>query len=1168
MTEATQKTIRGGVPANPTLACPPFPTYVERLRWWAVHEPTSRAFAFTRDGVTDEDVTTFERLEFLVRRTAAVLQDVARPGDRVLNLCSPGVHFQASLYAPLFAEQVVVPFVLPRPGQSPATLAAVIGRVRPATLLVTSDDIATIDAVKEAIPALEDIRVIVTDELPDEVASTWREVVPDPDGLACISLTSGSTSIPQCVMRTHRGLLNTLDTHPEIVSQDRSPRLALGAPHTMAGIAQSLPVVHAGAPTIFMSISDVLAHPVGWLRALARPGVRGGGTGNHIMDLCVRAVTEDEKKDIDLSRVEGMVVVGEETQLPACRRFAEAFAVCGFSFDRFLCAYGMSEASGISFPPLGQGLLLTTLSREALEVGRVEIVPENSPKSRTVLSQGQPLPSQSVRVVDPVTCVECPPNRVGEIWVSGPTVASGYWDQPKETERTFHAHIAGTGEGPFLRTGDLGFLLDGNLYVIDRVKDVVIIRGRNLSPGDIEGHMRAAHPDLVGHGGVACGIKVDGDERLLVVQETLASTAERYAEMSRAVRTAVARELGVQPHDVVLLPAGSLPRTESGKVQRAETRRQYEGGVLPALYQETRDDRNPGESVDGAAPSEVEEMILDIWRRVLGHESISIHDSFASVGGDSFSAMRVLAGIRRAGFSLSVNDLWRGETVAELARLVRPDDADRDDAERVVGPHEPVALTVGQSQILRTFNPVHVRHTMISSVVAPTEPLDVDILRAAIDTVVAAHEGLRTRFENDGGVVRPVMQERVETPLLQVVDLSENGAAFEQRLAGEISAARGRISFEHGPVVQCLFIRSDNPATCRFVAVVHHLVSDALSIQIVLEDIETAYRAIASGDAPRIVRTTSPGEYARQLDEYIHSPQYAADLTFWEGDAEVTEISEIPAPLWPVLPSARPSRARVAMRTILRVPGMRPIAYALYTRLRQQPGSRVTFGHVLEADTSTRLLDAAAQQSISPVAVIVYALTQAVYRVAGSTEQRHVIVGYGRAPVRPETDLSRTVSMFTANYPLAFHIEPYVSRVDALRAVKRRLESVPTGGLAGALPSVGSRTTSVTEPEDGVPRLTINFQGTFSTVGAGLFARPPVPQIRREMRIDTSGNPDIWIHCRVRDRCISFDIRHPVALYSPSLVDRLIATSMDELRDLEAELLRDRVAPVDVHGRV
>ena len=756
-------------PTGTPRACPPLPTYVERLRWWAAHEPTGRALAFTRDGVTDEDVTTFERLEFLARRTAAVLQNVGRPGDRVLNLCSPGVHFQASLYAPMFAEQVVVPFVLPRPGQSPATLAAVLGRVRPAALLVTSADVATLEGIKEAIPTLDDIRVIVTDELPDEVASDWREVVPDPESLACLILTSGSTAIPQCVMRTHRSLVDTLGSRPEFMSQDRSPRVAVGAPHTMAGITQSLPVVHAGAPTTFMSIADVLAHPVAWLRAISRPGVWGGGTGNHILDLCVRTVTEDEKRTIDLSRVDIMVVVGEETHLSATRRFAEAFAVCGFRFDRFACSYGMSEASGISFTPLDQSLRLTTLSREALQAGRVEIVPEGSPASRTVVAQGKLLSGQIVRIIDPATCVECPPNTVGEIWASGPTVANGYWDQPEETERTFHAHIAGTGEGPFLRTGDLGFLLDGNLYVIDRVKDVIIIRGRNLSPGDIEGHMRTVHPDLVGHAGAACGIKMDGEERLLLVQEVLVTTIESYADISRAVRASVAREFGVQPYDVVLVPAGSLPRTESGKAQRGEARRRYEARELPVLYQSSLDETAADEAVDEVAPSEVEAIILAIWRRVLDRQAITVHHSFGAVGGDSVSAMRVLAGIRQAGFSLAVNDFWRAETVAELARLVR-----RDEPDPAARPDEPVALTMGQCQIFRTFAPARIRYSFITCVLVPTEVLDVEVLRTAIDSVVAAHEGLRTTFENDGGVVRPMLREQVDTPLLRVVELPEN----------------------------------------------------------------------------------------------------------------------------------------------------------------------------------------------------------------------------------------------------------------------------------------------------------------------------------------------------------------------------------------------------------
>jgi acyl-CoA synthetase (AMP-forming)/AMP-acid ligase II len=1142
--------------ANAPITCPPLPTYVERLRWWAAHDPAGRAFAFTHDGVTDEDVTTFERLEFLARRTAAVLQDGGSPGDRVLNLCSPGVHFQASLYAPMFAEQVVVPFVLPRPGQSPATLAAVLGRVRPAALLVTAADVATLDGIREAIPALEGIRVIVTDDLPDEVASNWREVVPDPDDLACLILTSGSTSIPQCVMRTHRRLIDTLGFRPELMSRDRSPRIAVGAPHTMAGITQSLPVVHVGAPTTFMSFADVLAHPVAWLRAISRPGVWGGGTGNHILDLCVRTVTEDEKRTIDLSHVEILVVVGEETHLSATQRFAEAFAICGFSFDRFACSYGMTEGSGISFTPLEQSLRLTTFSREALQVGRVETVPEGSPASRTVVAQGKLLSGQTVRIVEPTTRLECPPNRVGEIWVSGPTVANGYWDQPEETEHTFHARLAGTGEGPFLRTGDLGFLLDGNLYVIDRVKDVIIIRGRNLSPGDIEGQMRTVHPDLTGHAGAACAIRVDGEERLLLVQELSTATSEGYADISRAMRASVAREFGVQPYDVVLVPAGSLPRTESGKAQRGETRRRYEARALPVLYQSSVAEIEGGEAIDDVAPSEVEGIILAIWRRVLGRQTITVYDSFGAVGGDSISAMRVLAGIRQAGFSLAVNDFWRAETVAALARMVR-----RDEPDPVARPDEPVALTIGQCQIFRAFAPGRIRHTFITCVLIPTEVLDADILRAAIDSVVAAHEGLRTTFENDGGVVRTVLGKRVDRPLLRIVELPENVEVDrELLLAEEASTARARISIEQGPLVQCVLLRNDDPTACRFVIAAHHLVTDALSMQILLEDIESAYRSLAAGNTPHVVRTTSLGEYGRQLEEYIRSHEYVADLAFWEGDAEVTRITEVAAPPWPFPQPRWSSRVDMAARMAVRVLGMRRIASALFGRLRRpQVHDRLTLEHVLEPVTSTGLLEAAAHLSVPPPAVVVYALTRAVYRLTGSTDQRHMIVGHGRAPVRPETDLSRTVSLFRTTYPFALHLDPDAPVVDELHAVQRRLESIPRGGLAAALTSVGSRSTPATVPDD-VPHLVINFQGSYSKGEAGLFAVVSDPRTSDQARVATSGLPMIWVHCNVRDGCIGFACHHNVARYSVSMVDQLIATVMDELRHVEAALTRDPVA--------
>jgi hypothetical protein len=781
-----------------------------------------------------------------------------------------------------------------------------------------------------------------------------------------------------------------------------------------------------------------------------------------------------------------------------------------------------------------------------------------------VFAQGKPVTGQTVRIVDPSTRVECPSKRVGEIWVSGPGVALGYWDQPEETERTFHARIAESEEGPFLRTGDLGFLLDGYLYVIGRVKDVIIIRGRNLSPGDIETHMRSVHPDLAGLACVACSIKVDDEERLLLVQEMPAGTAERYREIDLAVRTSVAREFGVQPYDFVLVPAGSLPRTESGKAQRAEIRRRYEDGELLALYQASVNETTTSQSVDDAAVSAVEAIILDIWRRVLGRQTITVHDSFGAAGGDSVSAMRVLAGIRQAGFNLAVNDFWRAETVAALARIVRR--YDTDPAGQSDGCPE---LTLAQRQMFALPHPRRLRDNIVDSTSVPAEVLDVDILRAAIDSVVAAHEGLRTTFENDAGIVRPVLRDRFETPILRIVDLPKDVAQEGPvLLAREISGARARISFEHGPLMQCVFVCGDDATSSRFVIVAHHLVTDGLSMQILLEDIEAAYRALAAGGTPHFVRTTSLGEYARHVEEYIGSPQYDADLAFWEDDAEVVKITAVVPPSWPFPPPGQPVRIGGAKRMLVRVPGVRRIGSRLLRRWRRPADvDRFTLAHMLEPDISTSLLEAAAELSIPPPALAVYALTHAVYHLTGGTDQRHGIVGHGRAPVRPETDLSRTVCMFAAIYPLTFHIDPGASAVDALRSVQRRLESVPTGGLAAALALAGSRSIPLTESDDGTPRLIINFQGSFSASKENLFTITSSRLPSEDVSVASTRVPMIWVHCNVRDGCIRFSFRHNVELYSVSMVDQLIATVMDELRDLEAELLRDRVAPVDVHGR-
>jgi acyl-CoA synthetase (AMP-forming)/AMP-acid ligase II len=351
----------------------------------------------------------------------------------------------------------------------------------------------------------------------------------------------------------------------------------------MGLIGGLLLAVYRGAPCWLMSPVALLQDPLRWLRAISRYRAEASGGPNFAYDLCVQRTTPEQRAALDLSNWIVAAIGSEPISHRTLERFAEAFEPAGFRPEVFYPCYGLAEATvfvtgGLrSAPPA-----VRHLDSAALEQGRA-IPAAGDPGARTLVGCGRPWLDQQVRIVDPESRLPRADGVVGEIWVAGPSVARGYWNRPTETEETFRARLADTGAGPYLRTGDLGFVQDGELFVTGRIKDVIVIRGRNHYPQDIEATVQAAHPGLRPGCGAAFEVAREGQTRLVVVQEV--DRRFRQADAAQAIgdiRQAVAERHELQVYDVVLLEYGSIPKTSSGKVRRASCRADYESGGLRA----------------------------------------------------------------------------------------------------------------------------------------------------------------------------------------------------------------------------------------------------------------------------------------------------------------------------------------------------------------------------------------------------------------------------------------------------------------------------------------------------------------------------------------------------------------------------------------------------------
>jgi len=548
------------------------------------------------DGEQVEEHVTYGELDGRARSIAARLQELVRPGEPVLLLQAPGLDYVAALFGCLFAGAVAVPAYPPRKNRAAAGLAALAADAGAAAALVSREVVARLDDAAEASVAPV-LQWVVTDDGDPASADEWREPPLDGLSLALLQYTSGSTGSPRGVMLTHANLLHNLTAFHDAHGSGRHTRGVSWLPpyHDMGLIGGLLSPVYGGFPMVLMSPFAFMERPGRWLRAITRYSATLSGGPNFAYDLCARKVVPEERVGLDLRSWTVAVNGAEPIRAETLERFVAAFGPCGFRRKAFYPSYGLAEATLVATGghPSAEPVTIR-VDAAALERNEIVAADPESRSARTLVGCGRPLAGR-VAIVDPESGQPCPSGRVGEIWLQSSSVAAGYWKRAEETERTFGATLAGSGS--FLRTGDLGAVSDGELFVTGRIKDVLVVDGRNLYAGDIELLAEVSVAGVRRGCSAAFAVEVGGRERPVVVLEAEAVTD--IAGTAYAVRRAVAKELGVTLHSVVFVRPGGVQKTSSGKVRRPDCRAAYIDGLLDALgiWQEP---------VDAAAPPAAE----------------------------------------------------------------------------------------------------------------------------------------------------------------------------------------------------------------------------------------------------------------------------------------------------------------------------------------------------------------------------------------------------------------------------------------------------------------------------------------------------------------------------------------------------------------------------------
>lgn len=567
-------------------------TLVDILRKRASEQPDKRAYTFLVDGDSEEEHLTYGELDQRAQAIAAVLQDHGAEGQRVLLLYPPGLEYVAGFLGCLYAGAVAVPAYPPDPSRLNRTLPRLQAMVRDGDVkvaLATSPILMMAQFIFQQAPDLAALDWIATDQIDAGSTAGWREPDISSDTLAFLQYTSGSTREPRGVMLSHFNLMynSSLIRNAFELTEKDIGAIWLPPYHDMGLIGGVLQPAYLGVTCVLMSPLDFLKRPMRWLEAISRYGATISGGPNFAYDLCVRKAQPEHLVSLDLSQWSIAFNGAEPVRAETIDRFAEKFAPCGFRREAFYPCYGLAEATLFvsggqrAAPPLTLDLDKVALTRGEVVVADGETAVTNS---ITLVGCGTNLPGQEIRIIDPDTRQPTPVGQVGEIWVSGPSVASGYWHKPAESEHTFGGHLAASGDGPYLRTGDLGFLQQGQLYVGGRLKDLIIIDGLNHYPQDIEQTVEACHPAV--RPGCTAAFSVDGagTELLIITAEVdPRKAASSGDEIAAVIRQSVAANHDLRTHDVVLLKARSIPKTSSGKIQRHACKAGYLDGTLEHL---------------------------------------------------------------------------------------------------------------------------------------------------------------------------------------------------------------------------------------------------------------------------------------------------------------------------------------------------------------------------------------------------------------------------------------------------------------------------------------------------------------------------------------------------------------------------------------------------------
>jgi len=876
-------------------------TIIDLLRFRAATQPNQIAYRFLADGEEERASLTYGELDRRARQIAAELQTISAVGQRALLLDSSELDFIIAFFGCLCAGVTAVPIYAPRLNKKGnARVESVVADAQPSVVLTAGSGSPAIrDLVTASVG--EHVKWIDTNALPNR-GDLWIPSALSGTDTAFLQYTSGSTANPKGVMVSHANILHNEEMIQKAFGTGPGSTIVGWLPlyHDMGLIGTVLQPLFAGVPCILMSPVAFLQRPLRWLQAIARYQATTSGGPNFAYELCMRKIRPEDRSGLDLSSWRVAFNGAEPVRLETLNRFAAQFADCGFRREAFVPCYGLAE--GTLFVSGGLEPNGVTAVHHGANGGPTNGAKTSRQGEKMLVACGRPPAKQEVRILSPDSLQPCFNGQVGEIWIKGPSVAQGYWRKPKETEETFNAQIPGTAEGPFLRTGDLGFLSNGHLFITGRLKDLLIIRGQNYYPQDIELTVEQSHPVLQPGSGAAFSVEIEGEERLVVVQEVAVTKGQETAickdrdndnldALIKLISRNIVAQHEQQPYGVVLIRKGTIPKTSSGKIQRHACKDAFLRKDL-AVLREWPERESPEATSQGSTSgkrqrptlSELAPWLVAEIARIKGidQERVDLQQPFTAYGLDSLDAIEFAHKLHTEfEVEVEVSEFFADSAIADVVQRATGTLQTRV-SRRATGRPASYPLSYGQRALwfVHQTAPDSAGYNL-SRVIRIATNLDVDALRLAFQALVDRHPCLRT-----------IVVETAGEPVQQVAEKAEvSFEYFDARDWSQVELEKGLVqqsqrpfSLTLGPLFRTvLYARSEKEYLLH--VAVHHMVADYWSLTLLLDEIGKLYQAYANKVETHLVPLEySYADFVEWQREKLSGPAGERLRDYWKNE--------------------------------------------------------------------------------------------------------------------------------------------------------------------------------------------------------------------------------------------------------------------------------------------